>query len=301
MGGGHDDHAKHDSHGHGHGGHGDHGHGHDDHGHGHGGGGHGHGHHGPLHYVNHEGYHPEKPPARQPQVGTQEHFDNPRMWNDNPSLADSKPRSVWDRFSRVMRFDVFEEGDRISLSTPTRIQPESWVKWFLGPTMPLKPELYVDAYSRPNPCPEDYWSDTWRWPRTKYVNVKIPPPIDGKYNDYYHMIAFRKWFEMEREVYLAECREVYHMLVRCILKENEKVNGMKNCRHIFNKWFSMSRAEEFHQSMLYMALTGNAAIRETPYPENFVDEKRKIYDDWLFRTRHRRPTDDFVAMDNKSR
>jgi hypothetical protein len=49
--------------------------------------------------------------------------------------------------------------------------------------------------------------------------------------------------------------------------------------------------EEFNQSLLYMAVTGNCAIRETPYPPDFVDQKRKIYDDWLYRTRMKRPGD----------
>lgn len=281
MGHGHDNHKGDDGHGTAH----------EEHNHG-GGGGHGHG-HGPLHPVPHESYEEAKV-HRRPQLGTKEHLEQTHFWNEACPSIETKPRSVWDRFSRVMRFDLFEDGDRISVNTPKRRTYNNFMDWFFAPTFPLKPELYVDAYSRPNPCPEEYWAETWRWPRNKYVNPKIPPPVDGKYNDYYHMLAYRNWFEMEREVYLAETKEIYFTLVRCILKENERSNGQKNCRHIFNKWFAMTRAEEFQQAMLYMALTGNAAIRETPYPANFVDEKRKIYDDWLFRTRHKRPTDDFI-------
>eukprot|EP00759_Apiculatamorpha_spiralis_P002946 PhF_6_TR11311/c0_g1_i1/m.18258 len=171
-------------------------------------------------------------------------------------------------------------------------RPNLW-KWVTSGTFnPLTPETYADPYVRKNPCPEEFWRHPWHWPETRYMNPKIPPPQDGKYQDYYHYAAFRNWFIHERTVYLAECMLVKEALDRCYVKEGQ-INYVKNCKHIFNKYFSMTRYEEIHQMLLYMAMTGNKVIRETPYPADFVEQKRKIYDQWLTRTRMKQPGDKY--------
>jgi hypothetical protein len=92
---------------------------------------------------------------------------------------------------------------------------------------------------RPNPCPEEFWVAPWRWPNYKIINPKIPPPIDGKYNDYYHFLAFRTWLRRERDVYHAHLCLLREMMERCLVKEGAE-NAPKNCRHLFNKYFAMS-------------------------------------------------------------
>lgn len=223
-----------------------------------------------------------------PSMASQEYLENIPAF-DRTKMP-TKPISAVERFSRVLRLQWGQDPDMPSLGANLERKYNGFFDWLLSPMAPLRPQTYVDAHTRPNPCPEEYWWASWRWPRTKYINAKVPPPVDGKYADYYHYLAYKLWFEKERDVYVAHTNLVHEMVNRCIVKEGQ-YNAAKNCRHLYNKGFAMTRAEEFNQTLLYMAITGNAAIRETPYPDNFVDEKRKIYDDWLFRTRMRKPGD----------
>lgn len=122
------------------------------------------------------------------------------------------------------------------------------------------------------------------------MNAKVALPVDGQYADYYHYLAYKNWLERERNVYMAHVNLVPEMASHCVVEEGQR-NAAKSCRHLYRKEFTISRMEELDQALLYMAMTGNAAIRETPSPNSFVGEKRKIYDDWLYRTRLQRPTD----------
>lgn len=206
------------------------------------------------------------------------------------SPATSKTSSLASLFSRVLQLQFGQDPELPTIGARLERRYNGWLDYWTSPVSPLRPKDYVDAYTRPNPCPEEYWWASWRWPRTKYVNAKVPPPENGEYRDYYHYLAFKMWLERERDVYVAQANLVQEMLNRCIVKEGQ-YNAAKNCRHLYNKAFAMSRMEELNQALLYMAMTGNNAIRETPYPENFVDVKRKVYDDWLYRTRLRKPGD----------
>ena len=223
-----------------------------------------------------------------PQLGTKKYVE------EHPSLPDKPmPKPSYARIlSGVLSLNVWELLERPTLSQNTepwqfsqRLMMRLW-----GPSKPLKPVDYTDAYWRPNPCPEETWEMPWRWTRFKMVNPKIPPPIDGKYNDFYHYLAFKHWFQNERRVYCHAAQVANLTLQRCMVKEGPQYM-LKNCRHLRNKVFAMTRSEELHQVLLYMSITGNCAIRETPYPDDFVEQKRKIYDDWLFRTRMKRPRD----------
>lgn len=211
-----------------------------------------------------------------------------------PAFDSSKPmpppRTMIERIKRVLELQLGQDPDFPSLGSTMGRKYEGVLDFLLAPLFPLRPRTYVDSHTRPNPCPEEYWWATWRWPRTTYINAKVPPPSNGQYNDYYHYLAFKNWLERERDVYVAHANLVHEMTTRCLVKEGQ-YNAAKNCRHLYNKGFAMSRAEELNQSLLYMAMTGNAAIRETPYPDDFVEQKRKIYDDWLYRTRMRKPGD----------
>lgn len=223
-----------------------------------------------------------------PSMNSQEYKENLPAFD--PSKPIPAPRSVVERFTRILQMQWGQDPDLPSLSTHSTVKYHGVLDFLFSPLTPLRPRTYVDSHTRPNPCPEEYWWASWRWPRTKYVNAKVPPPVDGKYNDYYHYLMFKNWLERERDVYVAHTNLVHDMTNRCLMKEGQ-YNASKNCRHLFNKAFAMSRMEEMNQALLYMSLTGNAAIRETPYPDDFVDEKRKIYDDWLYRTRARKPGD----------
>ncbi len=198
------------------------------------------------------------------------------------------PRSLWKRF-RVGMFNWADE-EIPHVACKPRKSRKTLYDMFCGPFFPLKPELYTDIHERPNRCPEEFWYNPWRWPQTRILNPKVPPPLDGKYNDMYHATAFRYWARREREVYVAHLNLLVEALNRCLIKEGAH-NAPKNCRHLWNKHFAMSRMEEWNQTMMYMNITGNCAIRETPYPADYVEQKRKIYDDWLFRTRMRKPGD----------
>ncbi|CCW61145.1 unnamed protein product [Phytomonas sp. EM1] len=234
----------------------------------------------------------EEPSHAAPSMASRAYVENFPAFD---TVAEEKqkhtpPRTAVARFTRILQLQYGQNVDFPTLGGRTGKPYGGFLDYLLRPLSPLLPRRYVDAHTRPNPCPEEYWWASWRWPRQKYVNAKIPPPTDGKYLDYYHYLAFKNWFERERDVYVAQANLVSEMLNRCIMKEGQ-YNAAKNCRHLYNKAFAMSRMEELNQAMLYMAITGNAAIRETPYPEDFVDQKRKIYDDWLFRTRMRKPGD----------
>lgn len=268
---GHEDkHAAHDDHGHGHGGHG-----HDDH------------HHAPAPYVAYAGQAAPYEKIPLPQLGTVAHNENIQAF-DGPIPPS---RTMFERFSKVMRLDMFLDDDMPSMTKlPSGTNYKTWAEWLMSPLLPVRPRNYVDAYTRPNGCPEEYWQQPWKWPRQKLVNPKIAPPIDGKYNDYYHYLAFKHWLARERDVYVSHANIVHEALSRCCIREGQ-YNAAKNCKHLANKAFAMSRMEEVNQALLYMSMTGNVAIRETPYPENFLEEKRKVYDDWLFRTRMRKPGD----------
>lgn len=266
-----------------------HGHGHDDH-HGHG-GGHGHDDHGHGHELKRVNYDGQAPPYVHiplPPIGSTAHTEQIQAF-DGPTPP---PRTIYERFVQAMKLEIFLDADMPSMSNPGPGVKKwgSFLEYLTLPLLPAKPVGYVDPYTRPNPCPEEYWHVPYKWPRVKHVNPKIPPPVDGKYNDYYHYIAFKQWLAKERDVYVAHTNLVHEQLSRCCVREGQ-YNAAKNCKHIANKSFAMSRMEELNQALLYMSLTGNCAIRETPYPENFVDEKRKVYDDWLHRTRMRKPGD----------
>ena len=262
-------------------------HGHADHGTDH---GHGHGHgHGGFEKV------PHPPPFHKiprPQIGTNEHLTEIVAFDNTKPVP--PPRDAFTTFRDIFfRGSALQEGNDLNpgiSSNARQVEYKSVLEKIVRPWFPLRPATYVDPYLRPNPCPERFWDHSFKWPNTKVVNPKIPPPVDGKYNDYYHYVAFKHWFQKERDVYLASMHEVAKALHWCTIREG-RVNAAKNCRHLFSKHFSMRRMEELNQVFLYMSQTGNCAIRETPYPENFVEEKRKIYDDWLFRTRMRKPGD----------
>merc|ERR1712146_488057 len=83
-------------------------------------------------------------------------------------------------------------------------------------------------------CPEEWWYNPWRWPNTKRINPKIPPPIDGRYNDFYHYLAFKQFVKNERDVYVMHLGLLQEMMTRCSIKEG--VNAAKNCRHLWNKY-----------------------------------------------------------------
>jgi hypothetical protein len=223
-----------------------------------------------------------------PAVGTQDYYDNAQAFDNKVQIP--APRTMFDRFSKVLRLEIFLDKEMPTMSHNQVKSYASWLEYFTSSLVPLRPRNYVDAYTRPNPCPEEYWALPWKWPRTKYVNPKIPPPVDGKYSDYYHYLAFKNWLSRERDVYVAHANLVHETVARCAVREGQ-YNAAKNCKHLANKSFAMSRMEELNQTLLYMSMTGECAIRETPYPANFLEEKRKVYDDWLFRTRMRKPGD----------
>ena len=228
-----------------------------------------------------------------PQIGTKEHDEYISAFDPDKPMP--KPRSLWDRYGRLMRFNVTNDPEYPkpgSFAGTQRDYEGGWWDFLTKTRNPLRPETYRDAYLRTNPCPEEFWVQAWRWPLYKTINPKIPPPTDGKYNDYYHYVAYRNWMRRERDVLIQHNILLRESFDRCLMKEGP-TNSMKNCRHIWNKYLAMTRAEELNQNLLYMAITGENVIRETPYPEDFVERKRKIYDDWLFRTRMKKPGDNF--------
>lgn len=227
-------------------------------------------------------------PKRAP-MGTPAYIDNITAFE--PTEPMPKPRGLWERYRRVAMGVITQDGDIPSVGSRPLPQ-KTWWDLMTRPLFPMRPETYRDAYLRPNPCPEEFHVNPWRWAQTKLLNPKIPPPVDGKYNDMYHYMAYRGWHRKERDVYVQHTILLREALDRCLVKEGV-TNGRKNCKHLWHKYFAMSRMEELNQTLLYMAITGENAIRETPYPEDFVDRKRKVYDDWLFRTRMRKPGDNY--------
>lgn len=212
----------------------------------------------------------------------------------DPEKPIQKPRNMWQRYQGALSFMFINhlsgDPDRPDAIGYNRTQNHqiSWREFFSSQS-PLHPDLYRDPYQRTKPCDEKHEIQHWRHSRYQRLNPKIPPPVDGKFNDVYHWLAYKNWYRMEREVYIGHVQGLGAALERCWLKEG--VNTAKNCRHLYNKVMAMTRMEEQNQMLLYIAITGNAAIRETPYPEDFVEQKRKIYDDWLFRSRMKKPGD----------
>jgi hypothetical protein len=277
---GSDKHESKEEHGHGHG----HDHVNEEHGHGH---GHGHEERNP--------YPVQLPPFHKiprPQVGSEEYVNEIVAFDTSKPLP--PPRNAFETFRDLIhRGSGLNEGSELNpgiSGNPRQVQYDSFFEKLIRPWYPLRPSTYVDPYLRPNPCPERFHQLDHKWANVKMVNPKIPPPLDGKYNDYYHYLAFKNWFARERDVYISHMHLVQMAVTRCWLREG-KFNAPKNCKHLASKHFAMRRQEELTQNFLYMAQTGNCAIRETPYPDDFVEQKRKIYDDWLFRTRMRKPGD----------
>lgn len=226
-----------------------------------------------------------------PEYGSLAHLEKGPTPFD-PEKPMPPPRTIWQRYRQVLTNWQGDPDMPAVGGSMAKKNRKSWWAALTGPYYPMKPELYRDPYLRPNTCPEEYIFHYYRWPMHREVNPKIPPPVDGKYNDFFHYFAFKHWLARERDVYMAHCNLVHEMSLRCTLREGP-INAPKNCRHLVNKFFAMTRMEELNSSLLYMAITGKNVIRETPYPENFVEQKRKIYDDWLFRTRLRKPGDPF--------
>jgi hypothetical protein len=269
------------------GGHNDHAHHHDNHDHGHG--------HGGYENLRRNDYPVQKPPFHaipRPQIGSEEYI------NEIPAFDNTKPvpppRTAIQTFRDILRRGVgLNEGDELNPGRSTNWRALEYGSLFDQLTRPmyaLRPASYVDPYLRPNPCPEKLHQLDHKWANIKTVNPKIPPPVDGKYNDYYHYLAFKHWFSREKDVYLLHNFLVGRAAVMCAAREG-KINAPKNCMHLMNKYWAMRRYEEQTKSYLYMATTGNCIIRETPYPEDFEEQKVKIYDDWLYRTRLRKPGD----------
>ena len=233
----------------------------------------------------------EQPPqvASLPSMASQQYINEWTAWEPNDD--EMKPRSFYQRMGDSI-YNLWYDAERSTISVrQSPMPPTSMLHYLTRNVFPLKPETYVDPYLAPNRCPEEFWYNPWRWMNTKRVNPKIPPPVDGRYNDFYHFLAFKNFIRVERDVYLMHLGLLQEMMIRCSMKEG--VNAAKNCRHLWNKYFCMSRHEEFTQNLLYMSLTGNVVIRETPYPADWVDQKRKIYDDWLTRTRMKLPGDHY--------
>lgn len=211
----------------------------------------------------------------------------------DPEKPLPKERNLWERYQGALSGLFFSHaGQDPDMPSATGFtygnNPSGWREMFSS-QMPLKPDLYRDPYMRTKPCPEKYENLAWRICRYQRLNPKIPPPVDGKFNDIYHWLAYKHWYKTEREVYIAHTHHLCDAVMRCNLREG--LNTAKNCRGLFNKYWAMTRMEEQNINLLYMSVTGNNAIRETPYPEDFVEQKRKIYDDWLFRSRMKKPGD----------
>jgi len=302
----------HSDHGHADDGHGDHGHG--DHGH----GDHGHGGHGGeellrdpgvlhaerishLPYDDHsrirnlnkfmsKGPHEAIP---LPPMGSAE-LDNSMPMMD-PKKPMPPPRSVWDRFADSTFLSQYDPAlphyGHGLIHQAQQSRGSFWGRLFKS-YVPLRDKDHSDAYIRGGHIPEETFEMVWRVPLMQEMNPKIPPPKNGQYNDYYHYLAFKNWFTKEHDVYSQECNLLQWALAMCIIREPTFATN-KNCKHLGYKLYAMGRREELNVALMYMAMTGEGIIRETPYPPDFVDQKRKIYDDWLFRTRMRKPGDTF--------
>ena len=249
-------------------------------------------HHEAPHYLAYDGQLPaRKSDFKYPAIGSEDYY-NSAPYLDEKVVENLAPRSALDRFKNMLLLS-WSPADHTKFSTlavATDAEDISLLSRIMVFNRVFKPRTYTSEYIRPNPCPEQHWTMNWRWPRFRMVNPKIPPPTDGAYSDMYHYLAYQNWFKNERKVYYETINIAGHEVNRCITKEG-KYNALKNCRHLVNKLFAITREEEHNQVLLHMATTGTNAIRETPYPANFVEEKRKLYDNWLFRTRLKRPGD----------
>ena len=258
------------------------GHGSEDHGHG----------HDEAHYLPYDGQVPApKHDFAYPPMGSKEYYENTPFINEKV-VENLAPRTTMDRFKSVLQA-TWIPSEHTKLSTLTNTTDSEDISFFqrvMAFNRVFKPRTYTSEYIRPNPCPEQHWAMNWRWPRFRMVNPKIPPPTDGAYSDFYHFLAYQHWFKYERKVYYETINIAGIEVNRCITKEG-KYNALKNCRHLVNKIFAITREEEHNQVLLHMATTGTNAIRETPYPVDFVEQKRKLYDNWLFRTRLKRSGD----------
>ena len=229
---------------------------------------------------------PIQRPVR-PPVGSKEHVQDDVILEPGHVPA---PRTFWDRFSLLISEPLAGDPDMptAGVKAPPR---RTWWEWMWAPMFVMLPESYNDPWLKPSRCPERYQYNPWKLSSYREASPKIPPPVDGKFADYMHFQAFKYYMQRERQVYIGHAHIMNHAIERCLFKENN--TARKNCMHIINKYFAMTRCEEYNQSMLYLAFTGNTPIRETPYPVDFVQTKQKIYDDWLFRTRMKQPGDDF--------
>ncbi|RNE98613.1 hypothetical protein TraAM80_08681 [Trypanosoma rangeli] len=90
------------------------------------------------------------------------------------------PRSVFECFARLLQLQFVQDTDIPFLGAALERKYDGWLDYITSPLSPPRPRNYVDAYIPPNPCPEKCWWASWRWPRTKYVNAKVPSPVDGK-------------------------------------------------------------------------------------------------------------------------
>ena len=228
--------------------------------------------------------------ASLPSMASRQFIEAHTAFDPDQEDSSMEPRSFFKSRMADVFINWYHDTTRNFIGERTHPMPARNIFHYVTKSaFPLKPELYIDAYTAPNKCPEEFWYNPWRWPHTKRINPKVPPPINGRYNDFYHFLAFRYYVRIERDVYVNHIGLLQEMMIRCSMKEG--VNAAKNCRHLWNKYFCMSRHEEYTQSLLYMSITGDTVIRETPYPPDFIEQKRKIYDDWLTRTRMRMPGD----------
>jgi hypothetical protein len=229
---------------------------------------------------------PIQRPVR-PPVGSQEHYQDQVVLEPGHM---PQPRSFWDRFSLLIT-DTFANDPDMPVAGVKAPPRRTWWEWVWAPMFVMLPETYSDPWLKPNRCPERFLYNPWKHPSWRENSPKIPPPVDGKFADYMHYVAFKHYMWRERSVYIGHAHLMNYAIDRCLFKENN--TARKNCMHIIWKYFAMTRCEEYNQSMLYLAFTGNTPIRETPYPVDFVQTKQKIYDDWLHRTRMKQPGDDF--------
>lgn len=228
-----------------------------------------------------------------PSLASQQHIEEPIAFDNKEAFP--ALHSNWQRFGEILGVNQFVGDPKFSglvdRNPPLHNYLGFW-DWLSSSAFVLKPINYVSMYERPNPCPEEWKMWEWTWNRTKFRNPKIPPPINGEYTDQLHVLAFQEWCEYERKVYIQHCCILRNQMKRCAMKES-RWNGAKNCKHLYNKYFAMTRGQEMANALMYMSLTGNCAIRDTPYPPDFDEKKRKMFNDWLFRTQLKKPSDPF--------
>lgn len=248
-------------------------------------------HHHEQAYVPYKGQRVVKPVRPIPAMGSREYEEMPPVFNEE-KMANDVPATNSERLLTMLTMRTKSERESASINSSKNIGETKigfFDRIFHAMMYPL-PRTYTSAYMRPNPCPEVHWWNSWRWPKFRNNNPKVEPPVDGAFNDYYHYLAFRNWFENERAVYYQNNQIHHEIVLRCLAKEGQ-YNGWKNCKHLLNKEFALTREAEHNQVLLHMAVTGENAIRDTPYPEDHVEQKRKMYDNWLFRTRMRKAGD----------